>query len=26
VDIVRRLEESGEIIVQGRGGQDDIVV
>jgi flagellar motor switch protein FliG len=26
VDVVRRLEESGEIIVQGRGGQDDIVV
>ncbi len=26
VDAVRQLEESGEIIVQGRGGQDDIVV
>jgi len=26
VDAVRRLEESGEIMVQGRGGQDDIVV
>ena len=26
VEVVRRLEESGEIIVQGRGGQDDIVV
>jgi flagellar motor switch protein FliG len=26
VDVVRRLEETGEIIVQGRGGQDDIVV
>jgi hypothetical protein len=24
--VVRRLEESGEIIVQGRGGQDDVVV
>jgi flagellar motor switch protein FliG len=26
VDVVRRLEETGEIIVQGRGGQDDVVV
>ncbi|HSB73579.1 MAG TPA: flagellar motor switch protein FliG [Candidatus Methylomirabilis sp.] len=26
VDLVRRLEESGEIMVQGRGGQDDVVV
>lgn len=26
VEVVRRLEESGEIIVQGRGGQDDVVV
>jgi flagellar motor switch protein FliG len=26
VEAVRRLEESGEIMVQGRGGQDDIVV
>lgn len=26
LDVVRRLEESGEIIVQGRGGQDDVVV
>jgi flagellar motor switch protein FliG len=26
VDTVRRLEESGEIFVQGRGGQDDVVV
>jgi flagellar motor switch protein FliG len=25
VEVVRRLEESGEILVQGRGGQDDIV-
>ncbi len=26
VEVVRRLEESGDIIVQGRGGQDDVVV
>jgi flagellar motor switch protein FliG len=26
VDIVRRLEESGEAIIQGRGGEDGIVV
>jgi flagellar motor switch protein FliG len=26
VDVVRRLEETGDIIVQGRGGQDDVVV
>jgi flagellar motor switch protein FliG len=26
VDAVRRMEEQGEIIVQGRGGQDDIVI
>ncbi len=26
VDTVRRLEEAGEIFVQGRGGQDDVVV
>ena len=26
VDIVRRLEESGEIIIAGRGGEKDIVV
>ena len=26
VDTARRLEESGEIIIQSRGGQDDIVV
>lgn len=26
VEAVRRLEETGEIIIQGRGGQDDIVV
>ncbi len=26
VDIVRRLEEAGEVIIQGRGGEDDIVV
>jgi len=26
VEVVRRLEEAGDILVQGRGGQDDIVV
>lgn len=26
VDIVRRLEESGEAIIQGRGGEDGIIV
>jgi flagellar motor switch protein FliG len=26
VEAVRRLEESGEIVVQGRGGQDDVLV
>ena len=26
VDIVRRLEEAGEIIIQGRGGEGDLVV
>ena len=26
VDIIRRLEEDGEIIISGRGGDDDIVV
>ncbi len=26
VDIVRRLEEAGEVIIQGRGGDEDIVV
>jgi len=26
VDVVRRLEEDGEIIISGRGGEDDIVV
>lgn len=26
VDIVRRLEESGEIIIAGRGGQEELVV
>ena len=26
VDVVRRLEEAGEIIVQGRGGESDMVV
>ncbi len=26
VDIVRRLEDAGEIMISGRGGQDDLVV
>lgn len=26
VDIVRRLEEAGEVIIQGRGGEDDVIV
>jgi flagellar motor switch protein FliG len=26
VDVVRRCEESGEVIVQGRGGKEDVVV
>ncbi len=26
VDVVRRLEEEGEIVVSGRGGDDDIIV
>jgi len=26
VDIVRRLEEDGEIIISGRGGEDDVIV
>jgi flagellar motor switch protein FliG len=26
VDIVRRLEESGEVIIAGRGGEDEVVV
>ena len=26
VDIVRRLEESGEVIIQGRGGETELVV
>ena len=26
VDIVRRLEEAGEVIIQGRGGEEEIVV
>lgn len=26
VDVVRRLEEEGEIIISGRGGEDDIIV
>ncbi len=26
VDVIRRLEEEGEIIISGRGGEEDIVV
>jgi flagellar motor switch protein FliG len=26
VDVVRRLEDAGEVIIQGRGGESDIVV
>ena len=26
VDIVRRLEESGDVVVQGRGGGEELVV
>lgn len=26
VDIVRRLEESGEVVIQGRGGDSDLIV
>lgn len=26
VDVVRRLEDAGELIVQGRGGEEDVVV
>jgi flagellar motor switch protein FliG len=26
VDVVRRLEEAGEIIIAGRGGENDVVV
>ncbi len=26
VDVVRRLEETGEIIIQGRGGEEEVVV
>lgn len=26
VDVVRRLEESGEIIIAGRGGDSDMIV
>jgi flagellar motor switch protein FliG len=26
VDIVRRLEETGEIIIAGRGGEKDLIV
>jgi flagellar motor switch protein FliG len=26
VDVVRRLEEAGEVIVSGRGGEEEVVV
>jgi flagellar motor switch protein FliG len=26
VDVVRRLEEEGEIVISGRGGETDIIV
>ncbi len=26
VDIVRRLEESGEVVIQGRGGDSELIV
>jgi flagellar motor switch protein FliG len=26
VDIVRRLEESGEVVIQGRGGDSELLV
>ena len=26
VDVVRRLEDEGEIVISGRGGEDEIVV
>jgi flagellar motor switch protein FliG len=26
VDVVRRLEDEGEIVISGRGGDDEIVV
>jgi flagellar motor switch protein FliG len=26
VDVVRRLEDAGEIIIQGRGGDKDLIV
>ncbi|MCX7935566.1 MAG: flagellar motor switch protein FliG, partial [Planctomycetota bacterium] len=26
VDIVRRLEESGDVIIQGRGGEEEVIV
>jgi flagellar motor switch protein FliG len=26
VDVVRRLEEAGEVIIQGRGGGGEVVV
>ncbi len=26
VDVVRRLEESGEVVIQGRGGDEDLIV
>jgi flagellar motor switch protein FliG len=26
VDVVRRLEESGEVMIAGRGGESDLIV
>jgi flagellar motor switch protein FliG len=26
VDVVRRLEDDGEIVISGRGGDDEIIV
>ena len=26
VDVIRRLEEDGEIIISGRGGEEDVIV
>jgi flagellar motor switch protein FliG len=26
VDVIRRLEEAGELIIQGRGGEEEVVV
>jgi flagellar motor switch protein FliG len=26
VDMIRRMEDAGEIIIQGRGGEEEVVV